>query len=310
MATNAALKGISASAAVGRARAGVRVWVDLFREHELLGYASAIARTMLVAAVSIVLLLLGVAGAIGRQDLWSTHVAPQIQKRVLPDVYAGINQTVERIFRANSPGLIVFAALLAVWEVSGSVRGVSGALNRIYETPETRSWRLRYPLSFALALVVNLALIAALLLTMALGGAVHGSASLPFAIARWLLAVFLIAFAFGLLVRFASARRRAKKWDSIGAVLVVSGWIVESLVFKWYIDTIANFHTAVGSLAVVLVMISYLYVAAIILLVGIEVDELLRRNDDEAERTLLSAAHGLAGLFTPPRRPAKRRGRA
>jgi uncharacterized BrkB/YihY/UPF0761 family membrane protein len=58
--------------------------------------------------------------------------------------------------------------------------------------------------------------------------------------------------------------------DAIGAAIVVPGWIVESLIFKWYVDSIENFRTAVGSLAVVLFLISYLYIASIILLVGIE----------------------------------------
>jgi uncharacterized BrkB/YihY/UPF0761 family membrane protein len=131
---------------------------------------------------------------------------------VLPDVYAGVNETVERIFTANSPGLILFAALLAISEVSGSVRGVTGALNRIYETEDTRSWKVRYPISFGLALVVDLALISAILLAMALGGAVHGVAAVPFGVGRWLAAVLLVTFAFGLLVRFAPATRRGKKW--------------------------------------------------------------------------------------------------
>lgn len=283
-----------------RARDAAGLWAQLFREHELLSYASNIARTMLVASVSIFLLLLGIAAAIGREDLWTTHVAPQIQHRVLPDVYSGANQTVERIFSANSPGLIVFAALLAIWEVSGSVRGVSGALNRIYEIDEERSWKRRYPISFALALVVNVALITAILLAMAVGGVVHGEASLPFAILRWLTAVLLIAFAFGLLVRFAPAEPRAKKWASLGALLVVAAWIVESLAFKWYISSVADFRSAVGSLAVVLVVISYLYVAAIILLVGIEVDELLRENVDDPERTIVHAGGWVLGLLQRP----------
>jgi hypothetical protein len=42
------------------------------------------------------------------------------------------------------------------------------------------------------------------------------------------------------------------------------------------------------------VIIGYLYVASIILLVGIELDELLR-EDDTAERTLVHVARKLAG---------------
>lgn len=267
----------------------VRLWVDLFDRHELLTYASSIARATLVASVALVLLMLGMAGETGRQGLWFRRVAPQVRSRVLPEVYAGVDQTVEHIFAANSPGLVVFAALLAIWEVSGSVRGVSGALNRIYECDETRSWKLRFPVSFALAAASIAALLGAILAVVALGGLVHGAWSVPFAVLRWLAAIGLITFAFGLLVRFAPARPRAKKWASVGASLVVLGWIVEAVIFKWYVTSVADFRTAAGSLTLVLAAVGFLYVGSIILLVGIELDELARESRDQVERTL----HGL-----------------
>jgi membrane protein len=294
MATKAASAGRAPSSPFDRARGAARTWAELFRRHELLTYASAIARTMVVAGVSVILLLIGLTGALGRKDLWRDHLAPQIQERVLPGVYAGVDQTVERIYDRNSTALIVFALLLAIWEVSGSVRGVGCALNRIYETDETRPWTLRYPLSFALALAVVVALVTAILLGLAAGGAVGGAAAVPFAVARWACAVLLIVLAFGLLVRFAPARPRAKRWATLGAVLVVVGWTLESLAFKYYLEYVANFRTSVGSLTVVLVIVGYLYVATIILLAGIELDELLRRDDD-TERTLLHAARKLTG---------------
>lgn len=286
MATRAARARTDRAGFAGDAGRFAAVWADLFRKHELLTYAGSIARSMLVASVAVVLLLIGLAGAAGRQDLWRSHLAPQVHKRVLPDVYAGLNETVDHVFHANSPGLIVFAALLAVWEVSGSVRGVSGALNRVYETKETRSWKERYPLSVALSAAIVLALVTALLLVMAVGGLVHGAASIPFAIVRWGAAILLVGLAFGLLVRFAPAQPRAKKWSSVGSGLVVVGWIVEALVFKWYLTSLANFRTAVGSLTVVLFVIAYLYTASIILLVGIELDELLREDGKRVERTV------------------------
>jgi uncharacterized BrkB/YihY/UPF0761 family membrane protein len=68
-------------------------------------------------------------------------------------------------------------------------------------------------------------------------------------------------------------RTCAKRRASVGAILGVTAWFVESLVFAWYISTIANFNTAVGSLTVLIVVCMYFYVGSIILLVGIELDE-------------------------------------
>jgi membrane protein len=271
----------------------VGVWIDLFRKHELLTYASAIARQTLVAGVGLVLLMLGIVGALGRKDLWYAHVAPQIHERMLPEVGAAVDSIVKHIFARNSPGLIFFAALLSIWEVSGSVRAIMGALNRVYEAKETRPWRVRYPVSLGIAVVMILALVGAILLVMAAGGAVRGGAYVPFAIVRWLGSVLLIMLAFGLLVRLAPAKPRAKKWASLGAAIVVVGWVVESIVFKWYVTSIADFRTAIGSLTVILVLVGYVYAGSIILLVGIEFDELLREEGRQAEHTVVHLVHDI-----------------
>jgi uncharacterized BrkB/YihY/UPF0761 family membrane protein len=112
-------------------RAIVRLWVELFNEDNLLTYASAIALQALIAAISFLLLSLGVLGATGDTSLWSRTIGPAIERRVLPDVYRGLNEVVQHVFATSSGGLIAFATVLAIWEVSGVVRAVIGALNAV-----------------------------------------------------------------------------------------------------------------------------------------------------------------------------------
>jgi uncharacterized BrkB/YihY/UPF0761 family membrane protein len=61
-------------------------------------------------------------------------------------------------------------------------------------------------------------------------------------------------------------------------VLVIAAWVAATLIFKLFVTHLANFKTASGSLAVFLVLIGYVYTSSIILLVGVEVDELLRED--------------------------------
>jgi membrane protein len=272
-------------------RALVDLWVDLFDEHDLLTYASAIALQALIAAVALLLLTLGVLHAVGEETVWTNRAGPAIQAHVLEPVYAGINATVLTIFSGSSTGLIVFAAALALWEVSGAVRACSGALNRIYgDLEDARPWRVRTPVSFAIAAVLIAALLGALVLIMILRDAVHGGWSIPFAIVRWVGAVLLVGIAFELLVRFAPAERRPKRWVTAGTALVIVGWIVQSLIFAWYVRSLANFRTPVGSLAVFLVSVMFVYIASIVLLVAIELDEQLRKDAADRRR------RGMLGL--------------
>jgi membrane protein len=256
----------------------VSLWVDLFKEHNLLTYASAIAFQALVALVALVLLVVAVLGEIGRTDVWTKQIGPQIEPKVLPAVYHGIDATFAKIFDASSVGLIVFAAILAIWEISGAVRACMGALSRIYETEDDRPWFIRFPVSLGIGVALTAALVGSLLLATAGRTLVHGSWNIAFTLARWLLSIVLITGAFGLLVRYAPAERRTKKWASAGAAAVVVAWIVQSLIFWVYLRYLADYRSAAGSLLGVYFLTTYLYVAAIVLLVGVELDEQLRKD--------------------------------
>jgi membrane protein len=123
---------------------------------------------------------------------------------------------------------------------------------------------------------------------------VHGSWSIPFAVVRWVLAIALMIGAFGLLVRFAPAERRTKRWATGGATLVVVAWLVQSLIFWVYLHSLANYRSAAGSLLGIYFLTTFLYVGAIVLLVGIELDEQLRRDvEGNEDRGILELVRGM-----------------
>jgi membrane protein len=272
----------------------VRLWVDLFDRHNLLTYASAIALRTFIAAVACTLFSLGLLGAAHERRLWKDTIGPQIEPKVLPDVFAGIDQTVQRVFGSSSAGLLALASALAVWEVSGIIRAAIGALDEIYETPEPRPFWVRFPLSFGLAILFLSALLGAIAIIWT-EHAVPGSLGIVALILRWPAAIALVAFAFELIVRYAPAKHRRTRWASFGSMLVVVGWIGETLIFGEYVRTLADFRTPVGSLEVFIFLATYFYVASIVLLVAMELDELLREDLQRppSKRRLLPLALGV-----------------
>jgi membrane protein len=254
----------------------VRLWVDLFARHNILTYASAIALRTFIAGVACTLFGLGVLGAAHEKQLWQSTIAPTIKPKVLPGVFDGIDQTVHKVFSSPTLGLLALASALAVWEVSGIIRASIGALDEIYEAQEPRPWWIRFPLSLGLAALFLAAVLGAIAVIWA--GHVSGGWSVPILILRWPVAVALIAFAFELIVRWAPAEHRRARWASLGSVLVVVGWIGETLTFAAYVRSVANFRTSVGCLEVFIFLATYFYIAAIVLLVAMELDELVRQD--------------------------------
>jgi membrane protein len=181
---------------------------------------------------------------------------------------------VNNVFSSPTAGLLALASALAVWEVSGIIRAAIGALDEIYETPEPRPFWIRFPISFGLAVLFLAAMLGAIAIIWA--GHVSGSWSIPILILRWPAAVALVAFAFELIVRWAPAKHRRARWASLGSVLVVVGWMSETAIFAAYVRSFANFRTPVGSLEVFIFLATYFYIASIVLLVAMELDELVR----------------------------------
>lgn len=275
----------------GRVRKLVEIWVDLFARHELLTYASSLAFQVLKSLVPLSLLGIALLGAIGRQDIWTAHMAPAIEPRVDPPLYHAMNYGVKKIFDHNGTGLLVFAALLTVWYVSGGVRAIMSGFNRIYEVGDKRPFWIRWPVSIGLAVCTVAGIVGALLLIEAVPKPSGGWDYVTVA-ARWIGAIAALCAVAGLLVRFAPAERRSKRWASVGGVLVISTWIVTTLAFRWFVASVANFHTAVGQLTVFLILMAYVYASSIVLIVGVQLDELLREQANEQERGILDVVVG------------------
>ena len=248
-----------------------------FKEHEVPIYASAIAFRGLLAVIPLALLALGLLGALGLRETWTNSIAPAIKPKVLPAVYDGINASADKIFSSSSAGLIAFAALLTVWDLSLGMSAVMRVLNHVHDVEEDRSAFRRAAIAVALAVGVGACVIGAVLLLVVApraGGDLH----VLLGVLRWVLAPLVLGLAVGLLVRFAPAQKPQARWASAGSLLVIVSWIVATLLFKLWIAYVANFRSAVGALTGLLLLTTYFFVSATIFIVGAELDELLRKE--------------------------------
>ena len=250
-----------------------------FSEHEIPVYASAIAFRAIVSLIPLVLLGLALLGALGLQDTWRDSIAPGIKPHVTQPVFDAIDFSVQRIFSTSAAGVIAFASLLVIWDLTIAVTAVMRALNRVHDIDEKRPFPRRAAIAVALALAVAICVIAATLVLVAgprPGGALH----VVLGIGRWVLAPLVLGLAIGLLVRFAPAEKPETRWASAGSVVVVAVWLVASTLFQLWATHVANFKSGVGTLTGLLLLSAYVFVSSAIFLVGAELDELLRKETD------------------------------
>jgi uncharacterized BrkB/YihY/UPF0761 family membrane protein len=62
--------------------------------------------------------------------------------------------------------------------------------------------------------------------------------------------------------------------------------VVASLIFRIYVSSVAKFRSTTGTFVAGRVLTAYLYVTAIIFLVGVQADELIRKDAERGDRGL------------------------
>ena len=240
-------------------------------------------------------------GVLGLSEVWGDQFRDTFARHFTPSVFVAIDTTVVKIMTEESRGLPIFAGLLLLWYVSGLVRACIGGMNSIYEADDERPLLERWGLSLALAVAVTIAVVLAVL-AVTVGPRIEGSGPIHvlLLVFRWPIAVAAIGLAVGLLVRYGPAESRHVRWASVGAGVVVAAWIVEALLFAWYVDSYADFTSASGTLTVFLLLAGFLYTASVIFLVGVEIDELLRKDASPDERGIIAVLRrGMRGSERP-----------
>ena len=262
-----------------RVRAWLRGYVDAYVENDLLTFASAISFQLLSSLVPFLLFGFGMLGFLELEGVWRDELAPQVEGGVSAPAFALVDEVVKTALGSKQVFWVTAGFLIALWEVSGAVRAVMGALNRLYRDETTRSWGRRMLVSFALALVLGacwIAAFSAVVLSPLVYGDVGSLAHAALFVARWGVAAAFLLLSVAVLVHYAPERHQPLRWVSFGSLLVMGGWIAMSLGFGVYLREIADYNSIFGGLATVVVLIAYLYASAVIFLGGVQVDALVR----------------------------------
>jgi len=265
------------------AKPAIRGLVDGFDRNDLLLFASAISFQVLTALVPLMLFALGALGFFGLAGVWTQDVRPEIIDGVSAAALTIIDDTVEKVLGSAQLFWVTAGAAIATWQLSGAVRAVMEALNRVYGAEEDRSVGRRLAVSIALAvalLVLTFAAVGVVVFVPLLDGNPPALVGALLFIGRWGVAAVLLGLAVGLLVHQGPDRGQPLGWVSAGAVRIVVLWMVMSAAFGLYLSSVASYGSIYGALATVVVLMAYLYASSLVFLAGIQLDALLRERDD------------------------------
>jgi len=257
--------------------------VTATEDNDLLTFASAMCYQALFALAPVLLAGLAILGFLHLQEVWDSELAPRLREATSDQVFEFVDASARNVLESRSGFWLTLGAALALWYISGATRALMGAMNRIYGTEEHRSFWHRMLVSLLLSAAVaacfGLASVAiylspALIDRLDAGFGISALAG----VLRWVLTLALLYLALLLFVRYAPARRRDVSRGSLTAVLIVGGWVVTSFIFRWYVTSLADYESVFGNLASIIIAMAYLYLSAMVLVYGLQIDALVRQQ--------------------------------
>ena len=250
--------------------------------------AAAVAYYSFLALPSLLLVAVGAFSIVGREDDVETMidklgtVAPEEAVTLLRDSLTRTTQG------GGGLTMIVIGGALALWTATGAMTAVMRALNSAYDRDETRNF-IRQRLA-ALGMLV-FALLAFVLVfgLLVLGpklsewvGDALGFGSvfeLVWWIGQWpiLIIGLLVAFA---VVLYLGPNVDHPRWSflTFGSVIALFVWLSASAAFALYVANFGSYNKTWGTLAAVIIMLTWLWLSAVALLFGAEINA-------EAERS-------------------------
>lgn len=168
--------------------------------------------------------------------------------------------------------------LVAAWSANAAVKAIFDALNIIYRETEKRSFLKLNAISL-FTTVSGVVLLTAALIAIASLPVV--TALFPFhfelerliGLVRWPSFFVVATFSIAILYWIGPSRERMRFiWVMPGAIAAALLWGAASYCFSWYVSTLGNYTAAYGSLATVVVFMTWLWLSAMIVLAGAELN--------------------------------------
>ncbi len=173
---------------------------------------------------------------------------------------------------------------ISLWSANAAMKSLFDTLNVIYGEQEARGIVKLNLVSLAFTLAgiafILLAIGAVVVLPVALNYVgLSDRADLLLRAGRWPALFIALTISLSIIYRFGPYRRSARwRWISWGSVTAAMLWLAASALFSWYAANFGTYNQTYGSLGAVIGFMTWLWISAIAILVGAEVDAALERG--------------------------------
>lgn len=257
----------------------LRVYANI-GDHRILALAAGMTYYSILAIFPALAALVSIYGLFSDPGSIAKHL-DQISGFVPSGAIEVARDQLTRVTSKGNQALgLTFGIGLAVslWSANAAMKSLFDTLNIVYGEQEKRGFlKLN-----AMSLMFTVAAIAFVLL--ALGAVVvlpvvlnylylSDFADIFVRIVRWPVMFVCLAMALACIYRFAPSREAPHwRWVTWGSAAATLFWLVASGLFSWYAASFGKFNETYGSLGAVIGFMTWLWISAIVILLGAELD--------------------------------------
>jgi membrane protein len=257
----------------------LRVYANL-SDHRILALAAGMTYYSLLAIFPALAALVAVYGLFSDPGTIASHLdqlsgvvpggAIDVAREQLTRVASKGNQTLGLTF--------VIGLAVSLWSANAAMKSLFDTLNIVYGEKDARGFVELNAISLAFT-IIGIAFVLA-----AFGAVVIVPVVLNFVglsnfvdlfvrTVRWPAMFVVVALALAVIYRFGPSREAARwRWITWGSAVATILWLAASALFSWYAADFGKFNQTYGSLGAVIGFMTWLWISAIVILLGAELD--------------------------------------
>jgi membrane protein len=256
-----------------------RVYANI-SDHRILALAAGMTYYSLLAIFPALAALVAIYGLFSDPGSIARHL-DQVSGFVPGGAIEVAREQLTRVATKGNQTLgLTFAIGLAVslWTANAAMKSLFDTLNIVYGEKETRGFVKLNAMSLGFTvtgIVFVLAALGAVVVVPIVLSYVGLSnfADLLVRIARWPAMFVCVALALALIYRFGPDREAPRwRWITWGSAVATILWLAASALFSWYAASFGKFNETYGSLGAVIGFMTWLWISAIVILLGAELD--------------------------------------
>lgn len=244
--------------------------------------------------LSVFPLTIAIAAGVGfLEPLIGTQGAADVRNEIvaalsvgLPGQAQGVTEAIEELFAETRPGVFTVGLVVAIWSASRGFRSTVRSVDAVYHLDQRRTYLELRLLSLGMALAaVPLAALGLVAFAMgpllgsgaqaaAVVGGAHDYQSI-WTVLRWPVSVIAATLAVTAVLHIAPDQRTPWRSDLPGAVTTIVSWALATAGLRIYVRFGGSSNLLIGSLGAVLVVMIWLYLLALGLLIGAELNAAL-----------------------------------